>query len=149
MEENDDFGGMKPAKYSFGGVSGVRWEGRGRAVLLDHSFQEGFAAVRWGWDSVAFSGRGEGLAVACADDSAGQGGEVVSERGGGSEGADVATGDLEGVEEAACLYGIDLAGGDGGKEPGDGELDGFGVFERREAVGGGSDELGRILAVLQ
>jgi hypothetical protein len=72
-------------KYSFGGVFWVWCEGNGRAKLLDHSFHEGFGAIGLGRDAVSFSGRGEGLAVACADDSAGQSGEVVCGRGCGSE----------------------------------------------------------------
>lgn len=136
-------------KHSFGGGCLIGWDGRERAVLLDHSFHEGFGATGLGWNSVAVSAGGEGLAVAGADDTAREGGEVVAGRGWGRECADVEASDLEGVEEAAGLDGIDLAGCNGGKEQGDGELDGLGVFERREGVGGGSDELGWILAVFE
>ena len=79
----------------------------------------------------------------------GEGGEVFAGCWGGCEGADVPTGDLECVEQSASEAGIDLAGGDGGKEQGDRELDRLGVFERREVAGGGSGELGRPLAVFQ
>ena len=136
-------------KCSFGLGCWIGWDGGGRAELLDHSFHEGFGAEGLGWNSVAVSAGGEGLTVAGADDAAREGGEVVAGRGWGREGADVEAGDLESVEEAAALDGIDLASGDGEKEQGDGELDGLGVFQRRKGVGGGSGELGRILAVIE
>jgi len=117
--------------------------------VVEHLCKARFAAFGFRRDAVAVAARGESLAVAGADDATCQGGEVVSGLGAGREDAEIATGDLEGVEEVAGEDGIDLAGGDGREEQGDGELDRFGVFERREVEGGGVGELGGILAVLQ
>jgi hypothetical protein len=69
--------------------------------------------------------------VGGADDVAGEGAGVAVGAGGG-EGAEIDTGDFERREEEAGAREVDLSGGDGLKEHGGGELDGFGVFEGRE-----------------
>ena len=39
---------------------------------------------------------------------------------------------MEAVEKDSCAFGLDAIAGEGGDEQGDGDLNGFGVFDRRE-----------------
>jgi hypothetical protein len=57
------------------------------------------------------------------------------------EGAEVVAGQLQGVEEGAGAAVLDVSGGHVGEDEGDGDLDGLGVLEGREAhAGGGAGE---------
>ena len=80
-----------------------------------------------------------------ADDAGGDGFCVGGGLGAGQR-ALIDGGDFERVEEQAGSFEVDLAGGDGLKEHGRGQLNGFGVFERGEVdfvlfgVGAGDGE---------
>jgi hypothetical protein len=50
----------------------------------------------------------------------------------GDNGFDVGGGELKSVENDCCAFGVDAIAGEGGDEEGDGDLDGFGVFEDGE-----------------
>jgi hypothetical protein len=75
-----------------------------------------------------FVGEGGGVGVGSADDSGGFGGGV--------EAAGVGRGEVESVEDGATVVEVDLVGGDGVDDLGDGDLDGDGVFERAEVEDG-------------
>jgi hypothetical protein len=84
------------------------------------------------------------VALAGADDAvghgilraglAGLGGLDLGER------AEVITGELKGIEEGACAFVVEVAGGHIAEDEGDGDRDGLGVFEGREGHAGGARE---------
>jgi len=97
------------------------------------------------------------VALARADDAVGHG--VLGAGLGGMrgldhrEGAEVVTGELEGVEKRAGAGVFDASGGHVGEDERDGDLDRLGVFEGREGHAGGAGEglgeLGEGLAVAE
>ena len=86
------------------------------------------------------------MAGFCAGDGADDGAGV----GFGDDRLDVGGGELEAVEEDCGAPRIDAVAGEGGDEQGDGDLDGLGIFGRREIEldgirGGNWGESGMVL----
>ncbi|HEX3572622.1 MAG TPA: hypothetical protein VHU44_17520 [Acidobacteriaceae bacterium] len=82
----------------------------------------------WGDGGGGFVGEGGGVGVGFADDGLWLGD--------GIEAAGVGRGEVEAVEDGASVLEVDLVGGDGVDDFGDGDLDGDGVFERAEVEDG-------------
>ena len=76
-----------------------------------------------------------------ADDRGGVGLDV--------DGAGVGGGELQGVEDGGGAAGVDAVAGEGGDDEGDGDLNGFGVFEGREIQLDFGRDLGRLQAGLR
>ena len=90
------------------------------------------------WDIAFVEGHGGGSLLQIGDELHGLGdiGDEVVAMGLKVAGADVADGELKGVQQSAGTRIVDVAEKDGAHEMGDGDLNGFRVFEHRETVAG-------------